>query len=63
MVNDSTNGVAIESDLLLDYAKSLGVINLETELLDSGYRKFNNYNYEILVDIGKIGPIISQTCS
>ena len=56
MVNDSTNGVAIESDLLFDYAKSLGVINLETELLDSGYRKFNNYNYEILVDIGKIGP-------
>ena len=55
-VNDSADGITLTTTSLLDYAKQLG-INVKTKKLeDSGYRKFKNTNFELLVDVGTIGP-------
>jgi len=56
MVNDSAFGIAPTSKQLFDYAKKLKLDWQKLELSDSGYRKFNQSNYELLVDIGNIGP-------
>ena len=56
MVNDSTFNVAPNSKELFIYAKSLGIENLNNSLSDSGYRKIRTNNYELFIDVGKIGP-------
>ena len=56
MVNDSTFDIAPNSEKLFLYAKGLGISNQEIPLSDSGYRKITSYNYELLLDIGNIGP-------
>jgi len=56
LFNDSSIGIAPSSDKLIRYAKRLGVHNSQKPLNDSGYRKFKGKNYELIVDIGKIGP-------
>lgn len=55
-VNDSTEGIAPESQQLFDYAKRLGIAWKTTELSESGYRLFKNEGTELFVDYGKIGP-------
>ena len=56
MVNDSTFNIAPNSEKLFLYAKGLGISYQEIPLSDSGYRKINSYNYELLLDIGNVGP-------
>ncbi len=54
--NDSAEGIAPSYEELFEYADRLGVQKVVLPLEDSGYRKFENGNYEIIVDVGNIGP-------
>ena len=56
MVNDSTYNIAPSSTQLFSYAKKLGIINQKIPLSDSGYRKIISDNYELLIDVGNVGP-------
>jgi len=56
MVNDATFNIAPNSKKLFTYAKHLGINSQDIPLSDSGYRKINSNNYELLIDIGKVGP-------
>lgn len=55
-VNDSAFGIAPMKDQLIDYADRLGLLPKKVPLKDCGYRKVHSGNYEVLVDIGQIGP-------
>ena len=55
-VNDSAPGIAPVAIDLLEYAKCLKIQPANIPLAESGYRKFLKSNYEILIDIGNIGP-------
>jgi hypothetical protein len=56
MLNDATFNIAPNSKNILSYAKHLGINSQNIPLSDSGYRKINSNNYEILLDIGNLGP-------
>lgn len=56
MLNDSTEGIAPTSAELFQYANRLNIAEIELSLSDSGYRKINRKHYELLVDVGHIGP-------
>ena len=56
MVNDATFNIAPNAKKLFRYAKHLGINSLNIPLSDSGYRKINSNNYELLIDIGNVGP-------
>jgi len=56
MVNDSTNGIAACSKSLFDYAQRLDLKWKKAVLSDSGYRKWEGDQYELLMDVGEIGP-------
>jgi Uncharacterized protein conserved in bacteria len=55
-LNDSTRGVAPTADKLADYANRLFIKADIVSLGESGYRKFVKSNYELIVDVGNIGP-------
>ena len=55
MVNDSAYNIAPSSSRLFSYAKKIGIPNQKISLSDSGYRKINSNNYELFIDIGKVG--------
>jgi hypothetical protein len=56
MVNDSTNDIAPCSKSLFEYAKRLELSWGKSILSDSGYRKWECDEYELLMDVGEIGP-------
>jgi len=56
MVNDATFNIAPNSKNIFSYAKHLGINSQNIPLSDSGYRKINSNNYELLIDVGNIGP-------
>ncbi|UPT76864.1 heparinase II/III family protein [Sulfurovum sp. XGS-02] len=58
LFNDSTNNVAPTTKQLNDYARKLDDdFNYSSvKLSDSGYRKFFQSKYELVVDVGNIGP-------
>lgn len=56
MVNDSSFDIAPKTKVLQQYANSLGVLPITNELNQSGYRKIVNDTYELLIDVGEIGP-------
>lgn len=56
LLNDSTNGIAPSSKLLFEYAQRLKLNLGKAVLSDSGYRKWDGDQYELLMDIGEIGP-------
>jgi hypothetical protein len=56
LFNDSANKIAPQTHDLNNYAKSLGVTMVQSALGASGYRKFQNAQYECVVDVGAIGP-------
>ena len=56
LLNDSANKIAPTTKELNDYASSLNIKTKKLELSDSGYRKIENNNYELIVDVGNIGP-------
>ena len=55
-VNDSTSRIAPTCEQLLEYSKRLGLSYSNPQLADSGYRKITMPNYEMIVDVGDIGP-------
>jgi len=55
-VNDSTSHIAPMPELLFNYAKRLALELRTISLSESGYRKFVKHNYEMIVDVGNIGP-------
>ena len=59
MVNDATFNIAPNSKKIFTYAKHLGINSQDIPLSDSGYRKINSNNYELLIDVGNVGPILS----
>jgi len=56
LLNDSTNKIAPTTKELNEYASALKVKAKKTELNDSGYRKVKNEHYEMIIDVGNIGP-------
>jgi hypothetical protein len=58
LLNDSAPDIAPTSEKLFEYAASLNLedqpVNLK--LSSSGYRKYNDVNYECIIDVGQIGP-------
>lgn len=60
LLNDSANNIAPTTEQLNKYASTLQV-NYQQSMInhqfnECGYRKFQNENYECVVDIGHIGP-------
>ncbi len=56
LFNDSSNKIAPTTKELNEYAKNLGIKEKRVPLKESGYRKFENDIYELIVDVGNIGP-------
>ena len=56
LVNDAAKNIATTTKQLIDYANQLNIKGSARKLLASGYRKFSNEYYELLVDVGNIGP-------
>ena len=56
LLNDSTNNIAPTTKELNEYAAILEVKIKKLELNDCGYRKIKNECYEIIMDVGNIGP-------
>ncbi len=56
LFNDATKGIAPESSQLFQYADKLNVPLEEVKLGESGYRRFDKGNYELILDAGQIGP-------
>ena len=56
MVNDATFNISPKSKQLFSYAEDLGIRNQEISLSDSGYRRIILNKYELLIDIGNVGP-------
>jgi len=56
LLNDSAMGIAPTTLELFEYAKRLSIEMKSCKLLESGYRKFKSTNYEIVIDVGAIGP-------
>lgn len=56
LLNDSANLIAPSSNELFEYANTLD-LNIEfVKLKDSGYRVVKKDNFELVVDVGEIGP-------
>ena len=55
-LNDSTFGIAPTTSELTEYAVSLGLKPKRMRLEDSGYRKWNVNDMEIIMDVGQIAP-------
>lgn len=55
-LNDSTNGIAPTTAELLKYAEELGIKSTLGTLRDSGYRKWENNEMELVMDVGQIAP-------
>lgn len=55
-VNDSARGIAPTTSELLSYANELGLGIVSIPLGQCGYRKISKSNFELLIDVGSIGP-------
>lgn len=55
-INDAAPGIAPTSGELFKYTEALGLETQGSELNESGYRKFNFNDFEILIDVGQIAP-------
>lgn len=56
MFNDSTYGQALKPRTVLEYARQSGFTPRKTKLTDSGYRKFECGAFEMVADVGEVGP-------
>ena len=56
LLNDAANGIAPVPAEIFAYAERLGLTWKKAVLKDSGYRKFESPQLEMILDIGKIGP-------
>ncbi len=57
LMNDAAYRISPTTNELNEYASGLGFsVNRDTLLKDSGYRKLSNKKFELIADIGKVGP-------
>ena len=56
LFNDSTNSIAPTTSDLNEYANRLKIEIKKLNLLESGYRKINKDRYEMILDVGAVGP-------
>ena len=56
LFNDAANAITPKSFNIFAYAKALNIKSANIPLSDSGYRKFLNNNYELICDVGELGP-------
>ena len=56
LVNDSAFGISPTTSELIEYGRKLGLNPSIVTLKESGYRKFVGRNYEVIADVGRIGP-------
>ncbi|MFD2573465.1 heparinase II/III family protein [Spirosoma soli] len=56
MMNDAASGIATTTAKLLKKAQRFGVTPVQSQLKESGYRMFRTGRYELLADVGSIGP-------
>ena len=56
LLNDAANNIALENKVVLDYANQLKLKPYNQPLGASGYRKFLIDDFEVVMDIGKVGP-------
>lgn len=57
LMNDTAYRISPTTNELNEYASGLGFsVNRDTLLKDSGYRKLSNKKFELIADIGKVGP-------
>jgi uncharacterized heparinase superfamily protein len=56
LVNDAAYGIAPTTAELFAYAARLGVGEKFVPLAQSGYRKISHPGYEMVIDVGNIGP-------
>jgi uncharacterized heparinase superfamily protein len=56
LLNDSTNNISPTTKELNAYASALKVNTEKSKLNESGYRKIKNGHYEMIIDVGNIGP-------
>jgi hypothetical protein len=56
MLNDTAEGIAPASSELFAYGAMLGLKAKILPLKESGYRKMRGERYELIVDVGDIGP-------
>ncbi|MEI6696629.1 MAG: alginate lyase family protein [Bacteroidota bacterium] len=56
LFNDAANGIAPGTSELMEYAAQLSIKTEAIKLNESGYRKFSSSKFEMIVDVGKIGP-------
>lgn len=55
-LNDSADGIAATTTQILEYAEDLELKTKKIQLKASGYRKFANQSFEVVIDIGQIAP-------
>jgi uncharacterized heparinase superfamily protein len=56
MVNDATSGIAPSTQHLIAKARVWAIEPEQTTLSESGYRMFRMGDYELLADVGAVGP-------
>jgi hypothetical protein len=56
LLNDAAPGISAPVDELIDYAGRLGLRAKKVKLSESGYRTFKNTHFELICDVGNIGP-------
>jgi len=56
LLNDSANGIAPTTNELFEYAKRLELITKKIDMKECGYRKISTDSYELILDVGDIGP-------
>lgn len=56
MLNDSAFGIAPSTSKIKKYAESLNITPEPIRLSNSGYRMFKADNFELVADVGEVGP-------
>ena len=56
LLNDSADGISPDSQQLFEYASRLGIAAGDLPLKESGYRRVTRSSYDMVLDVGRIGP-------
>ena len=56
LFNDAANGINPTPQDIMTYAKHIGLDEKNLKLSDSGYRVFKTPSYELMTDVGQVGP-------
>ena len=56
MFNDASNNIAVTTKTLNSVFEKTGLKAIQTTVKESGYRKFSNNNFEVIIDVSNIIP-------